>query len=481
MENLKNKTAKGIAWGALNSGATQLLNLVFGIFLGRLLTTEDYGLVALITIFTALAGCLQSAGFSQALANLKTPTREDYNAVAWFNLLVGGSIYVLLFFASPLIAQFFRQPLLTDLSRVAFLAIPLSAAGIVPSAKLWIELRNREQAVSSVIALFLSGCLGVALALGGYGYWSLVWQQLSFITLGSTLRYWFTRWCPTLPVSFRPIRSMFRFSSKLLLTNMLTILSQHLLTFIFGKLLPVSSVGLWGQANKWNTMGSAFVSNTMSQVAQPVLANAVGEAGRQERVFRKMLRFTSFVSFPLMFGFSLISHEFIMLTIGPHWERAAGLLGVLCIGGAFAPLHILYQNFVISRGRSGINLVCITLQIVVGTAVTLAFASLGIEAMVWAYSMFLVAFTVCWHMALRRITPISLLHAAADTLPFAAVAAASMVVAAFAASWTDSLWLRLAIHIATAAALYIAAMRLLNVVTFRESVDFLLKRKAQGN
>ena len=178
MDNLKEKTAKGIAWGAINNGATQVLNLVFGIFLGRLLSTEDYGILALITIFTLLAGCIQAAGFSQALANLKPPTQRDYNAVAWFNILAGFTMYLVLFFCAPLIARFFDQPALTDVSRLAFLTIPISAVGIVPNAKLWIELRNREQAIASIAALLASGCCGVWLAWNGYGYWSLAWQQV---------------------------------------------------------------------------------------------------------------------------------------------------------------------------------------------------------------------------------------------------------------------------------------------------------------
>lgn len=123
-ENLKEKTAKGIAWGALNNGATQVLNLVFGIFLGRLLSTGDYGILALITIFTTLAGCIQAAGFSQALANLKQPTHQEYNAVCWFNIIAGFCLYVLLFACAPLIASFFDQPLLTDVARLAFSVFP---------------------------------------------------------------------------------------------------------------------------------------------------------------------------------------------------------------------------------------------------------------------------------------------------------------------------------------------------------------------
>lgn len=163
--------------------------------------------------------------------------------------------------------------------------------------------------------------------------------------------YYFTRWIPTFPVDFGPIRNMFRFSSKLLLTNMLTVTSQNVLTFIFGKLLPISVVGQFSQANKWNTMANSFISGTMNSVAQPVFANAGDDMGRQERVFRKMLRFASFLSFPLMLGLALVAHEFILVTVGPKWEPCVPLLQILCIGGAFLPIQSLYHNFIISRGR----------------------------------------------------------------------------------------------------------------------------------
>ena len=474
--SLKEKTAKGLFWGGLNSGATQVLNLVFGIFLGRLLSTEDYGLVALITIFTLLAGCIQSAGFSQALANLKPPTQRDYNAVFWFNIMAGFGLYALLFFCAPLIAWFFEQPLLTDVSRLAFLTIPLSAICIVPNAKLWIELRNREQAIANLTALLVSGVLGVWLAWNEWAYWSLVWQQLTFIIVATILKYLFTKWTPTLPVDFMPIRRMLRFSSKVLLTNMLTIISQNVLTFIFGKLLPVSTVGLFNQANKWNTMGGSVVSNTMAQVAQPVLASVSDEEGRQERVFRKMLRFTSFCSFPLMFGLALVAYEFILLTVGPKWEDCVVLLQILCIGGACLPLHTLYQNAIISNGRSDIFLWMVSSQIVLQIAIALCLMPMGITVVVMAFSILNVLLTFGWHVVLRHIRRISLMEALRDTLPFALIAAGCMGVTWLLTSWTEVLWLRLLLRVVIAVLLYLGMMKLLRVKTLDECIAFVFKK-----
>ena len=481
MENLKEKTAKGIAWGAVNNGTTQLLNLLFGIVLARLQSESDYGIVALLTIFTTLAGCVQAAGFSQALANLNPPTHRDYNAVFWFNILAGCFLYILLFLCAPLIADFFHLPELTDVARVVFLSLPLSALGIVPNAKLWIELRNKELAISSICSLIASGGVGIWLALHGYGYWSLACQQLVFIGMNVVIKYWFTRWHPLLCLDFRPIRRMIGFSSKMLLTNMLTVISQNVQTFIFGKLLPIATVGQFNQANKWNNMGHSFVSSTMVQVAQPVLTKAGDGRERRERVFRKMLRFTAFVSFPLMLGLALVAHEFITLTIGEKWQPCVPLLQILCVSGAFMPLQVLFQNFIISNGRSDINLIVITSQIILQTALTLALAPLGIKAMVTGFSALNLLFTFCWYFALLRIHHLSFLSILKDTVPFAAVATAVMAVTYFTTCRVETLWLLLILRVVVATLLYLAVMKLLHAKTLEDIIAFFFRRKSQSS
>ena len=477
MDNLKEKTTKGIAWGAVNNGATQVLSLVFGIVLARKLSTEDYGLVALLTIFTALAGCIQAAGFSPALANLKTPTHRDYNAVAWFNILAGLSMYVVLFFCAPLIAWFFDEPQLTDVSRLVFLTIPISAIGIVPNAKLWIELRTRENAIAGIFSLLASGSCGIWMACNGWAYWSLAWQQVIYISVGIVMRFYFTRWHPTLPVDFTPVRRMFRFSSKLLLTNMLTVTSQNVLTFIFGKLLPISVVGQFSQANKWNSMANSFISGTLGSVAQPVFTSVGNDTMRQERVFRKMLRFASFLSFPLMLGLALVAHEFILLTVGSKWEPCVPLLQILCLGGAFIPLQSLYQNFVISRGRSDFYLRLVALQIILQIGITLSLASMGVTAMVAAFSVLNVFFTILWHYVFRQIYPLRTWDALKDTLPFAFIALVCMVAVHYATSWAGVMWQRFVLRVLMAALIYVGVMRLLNVRTLDECVRFVLKKE----
>lgn len=224
-------------------------------------------------------------------------------------------------------------------------------------------------------------------------------------------------------------------------------------------------------------MGHSFISNTMAQVAQPVLTNADNEEGRQQRVFRKMLRFTSLICFPLMFGLALVAHEFIIVTIGMKWEPSVILLQILCIGGAFIPLQTLYQNFIISLGHSEIYLRLVAMQIVLQIILTLCLVSLGITIMVAAFSALNVLFTVCWHFALKRIHSLSTLDVLKDTIPFALIAAVVMLVTYFATQSITILWVLLLVRIVVAATLYYVIISLLNVAILKECLQFIKKNK----
>lgn len=156
MDNLKEKTAKGLLWGALNSSTMQVLNLVFGIFLARMLSPHDYGIVGVLAIFTLIAGNLQSSGFTQGLTNIKEPTANDYNAVFWFNVSVSVVCYAILFFCAPLIAWFFHSPELIPLSRFVFLSFLISSFGITRNAIMFKKIMARERAITGFISLLLS-------------------------------------------------------------------------------------------------------------------------------------------------------------------------------------------------------------------------------------------------------------------------------------------------------------------------------------
>lgn len=470
---LKEKTAKGLFWGMMSNGSTQLLNLVFGIFLGRLLSPTDYGIVGVLTIFTAIAGNIQAAGFTQALINIHRPTQREYNSVFWFNVLTSLLLYAVLFFCAPLIADFFHQESLVSVSRFVFLSFVIASLGIVHNAWLVKNLMIRETAIIGFIALLCSGAVGIVLALLGYGYWSLAWQQIVYISVTNVVRLYYSRWRPTFHIDFEPVRTMFPFAVKLLITNILNTLSQNVLTFIFGRLLPIRSVGNFSQASKWNTMAHSFISGTVAQVAQPVLAEVSDDDERELRVFRKMLRFTAFLSFPIMFGLALVAHEFIILTIGTQWLDSIPLLQILCIGGAFMPFYTLYQNLIITQGRSDIYLYTNVVFLVIQIALILLLAQHGIIVMVAAYALLTLVYLAVWQYHALRLVHISFWQAVIDTIPFFLVSAAVMAVTYYLTQPIASLVLLLAARVFIAFVLYVAVMKMLKVKLLSETIQYV--------
>ena len=473
---LKEKTAKGLLWGALNSGSTQLLNLIFGIFLGRLITPAEYGIVGVLSIFTLIAGNLQSSGFTQVLVNLKAPRNEDYTAVFWFNTLTSFVLYALLFLSAPLIARFFHQPCLVEVSRFVFLSFVISSFGIAHNAYMTKNMMNRELAIIGAIALLCSGGVATFLAFYGFSYWSLAWQQIIYITVLNIGRYYYTPWRPSWHFTFEPVRKMFGFSVKILITNIINTLSNNILTLLFGRLYPIKAVGDYSQAYKWNTMASAFVANAVGQVAQPVLASVKEEQGRSVRVFRKMLRFTAFLSFPAMFGLAIISNEFILLTIGKRWIDAVPLLQMLCIGGAFVPFYTLYQNVAISNGRSDIYMFCNIAQIVLQLVIIGFFYHLGINTMVMVYTLFTIAWLFVWQWTARRIIGLRFREVIKDVMPTLCIALLVMATTYFVTLSLHHLLLLLICRILIATLIYAAIMKLLHVEMMDELLLFVKKR-----
>lgn len=471
-ESLKEKTATGLLWGALNSGTTQVLNLVFGIVLGRLLTPADYGIVGVLTIFTAIAGDLQSSGFTQGLVNLKQPTRNDYNSVFWFNVLVSLTIYLILFACSPLIALYFHEPRLTWLSRFVFLSFVIASLGITSNAYMIKKMMNRELAVCAIIALVGSGLVGITLALNGYAYWSLAWQQVAYISILNLCRFYYTPRLASLHIDFGPVRRMFSFAVKILVTKIINTVSSNILTFIFGRLYPMHAVGNFSQAFKWDTMANSLVANTVGQIAQPVMVSIVDERDRQRLVFRKMMRFTAFLAFPAMLGLALVAHELILLTVGPKWEGCVPLLQILCVSGAFFPFYTLYQNLAISNGRSDMYMWCNVLQIVLQIVLIVALHSFGMVVMVGAYSAFLILWLVVWHGIAHCLTGVTFGETFMDIMPFCLAAALTMVVTYWLTSFLVSNILLLIARIVVATVIYFVMMKLAHAAILDECLAF---------
>lgn len=399
---LKEKTIRGLLWGGINNGVQQVLNLVFGIFLARMLTPADYGMVGMLSVFTVLATALQESGFTAALVNKRNIEHRDYNAVFWFSIGMSIGLYVILCLCAPIIANFYHKPELIPLARYAFLGFIFSGIGTVHSAWLFKNLKVKQRAKAQVAALVISGCIGLIMAWNGCSYWGIATQNIVY-TSTVTLFYWyFAPWRPTIDIDFSPLKEMFGFSSRLLVTNMFSHVNYNLFSIILGRYYPTRDVGYYDQAYKWSSIGGLFILGITNSVAQPVLAEVSHNKERQQRVFRKLMTFTIALSFPIMLSIGCMADQLVTFFLTDKWAETAPLLRLLCISGIFVPITNLYQQLLISQGRSDLYMWGVLTEGILILICLILTSSYGIKSMLTAYVCLYIGFVAVWHGLTRK-------------------------------------------------------------------------------
>ncbi|MCR4602047.1 MAG: lipopolysaccharide biosynthesis protein [Prevotella sp.] len=476
-ESLKEKTARGLLWGGFSNGIQQLLNLVFGIILARKLSQADYGMIGMLAIFSAIAACMQEGGFIAALNRKKEVTQRDYNAVFWMSIMTSVAFYVLFFITAPLIADFYSQPELTALARYSFLSFLCVSFSIAPRAYIFRNMMVRQSSIISIVSVLLSGIVGIVMAECGYAYWGLATQQIVFTLSVSVLNFYFSGWRPSLHIDLRPIREMLGFSSRLIVTNIVTAANTNILSVLLGRYYKVHEVGNFTQANKWNTMGHSLITNMLYSIAQPVLAKTDDDRQRQKHVFRKLLRFTAFVSFPVMLCLALVSEEFIVILITEKWLASAQILRVLCVAGAVMPVSYLFSNLLITRGHSSTYMwctiaLCAAQLLCVGLCVPY-----GIDSMVMAYTGVNVAWLGVWFAFAHDEIGLTLWEAVSDVAPYVLLSVAIVYATWLATSPINNMYASIVVKVLMVGVSYCVLLWLLRSTIFREAIMFITKKK----
>lgn len=480
MSSLKQKTAQGLIWGGFSNGVVQLLQAVFGVWILNIITPEDSGKVAALVIFSNIASVLQESGFTAALANKREPTHEEYNAVFWFNVIVGITLYIILFFAAPFIADFYHEPVLCPLGRFAFLSFVFSCFGTAQRAYLFGHLMVKQTSIMQMASIIISGIAAVCMAYAGWAYWGLAAQSLVYVACITFFAWYFSPWRPTLHIDLGPAWKMFGFSSKLLVNSLAFQFNNNAFGVLLNRFFPGGHIaGIYDNARKWDDRAISTIGGMVQGVAQPVLRDAAGGESRLIPAFRKMLRFTCFVSFPCLLGLALIAEDFIVLLVGEKWHASANMLSLLCIYGAFSPVVTLYSNLVISRGRSTINMVIglVNCALVWGGIIVLHALGHNLTSMVIFYVSLNIAWLFIWQACTRRLIGLRWWHAFKDIAPFFVFSLGVMTLTWWLTSELNISWTRMFLRIVIVIILYIGSLWLARAQILRESIDYIFHRK----
>ena len=381
MSTLKDKTVKGVIWSSIDRFTTQGISFVFSMLIARMLLPSDYGVIAMLGIFMAVSQCFIDSGFGSALIRKKDRTETDFCTVFYFNIVVAILFYGLLWLASPYIARFYDMPLLESVTKVWGLNLIVNAFGGIQNAQLSIAIDFKSRAKISVITTLFTGLVGLWFAYQGHGVWALVYQGVASAILRCILLWCIVRWVPKLIFSWKSFKELFSFGSKLLASGLLATVFENLSTIIIGKVYNAGSLGVYSRANQLAQFPSSNITGVLQNVTFPVLSTIQDEEERLANAYRRFLRLSAFVVFPLMLGLSAVADPFIRLTLTDKWAGSIYLLQILSFALMWYPIHAINLNLLQVKGRSDYFLKLEVIKKVLGVVVLCVTVPLGLVAM----------------------------------------------------------------------------------------------------
>lgn len=351
---LRSETKQGLAWSMIENFATRGLQFLFGIILARLLSPDDYGVIAMPLVFLAIAQCFIDSGFSSALIRKPELKEEDLSTAFYFNIIVGVVCYGILFFTSPLIADFYNTPILSDLLKVTALATLFNPLCTVQQTILTRKIDFRTQAIVSLAGALISGIIGLIMAYNGYGVWSLVFQQVGGYTLRTILLWILCSWRPKLLWSWESFHYLWGFGSKMLASALLNTLYSNVYPIVIGKFFSAKDLGNYTRAHNYGTLPSSQLTGVLQRVTFPVLSRMQNEDDRLAANYRRMLRLSALVIFPIMMMLSAVADPLVRVFLTDKWEGCILYLQIMCFSMMWYPIHAINLNLLQVKGRSDI-------------------------------------------------------------------------------------------------------------------------------
>ena len=353
---LKEKTAKGLGWGFIESISGTGLTAIISIILANILAPEQFGLVGMIAIFVTLGNSLMDSGFSGALIRKGNVTDKDLSTVFYTNLALGGVIYAILYALSPLVASFLGYGILTKLLRVLSLSVIIVSFTQVQKVNFIRKIDFKTQAIISLIAAITSGITSIWMALTGWGVWALVAQQLSKQAMISILLWVFSSWKPSLIFSVKSFKEMFNFGSKLLASSLISTVWNEIYSFVIGKMYNPVQVGYFVRADKFKSLVTQNIGQVVQKVGYPVMSTIQEDPTRQVRVYSKIVRLTMLLTCTLVMGLLGCAEQMIHVLIGEQWLPCVPYLRLLGLSGLFLPLILASVNVFNANGKSEVTL-----------------------------------------------------------------------------------------------------------------------------
>lgn len=420
--SIKEKAAKGMMWNTIERFSTQGIQFVLTIIIARILSPDDYGLVAMLGIFLALAQTLVDSGFSNALIQKKSRTEIDYYTTFYFNIVISVCIYGLFYLFAPLIANFYHQPELVKISRILGLTIIINSLSVVQMARFTIALDFRKLALVSLSSVVGGGSVGLYMAFHGYGVWALVCQSLATSICWVVSLWLKSDWRPRWAFSLQSFCTLFSFGSKIMLSGLIHTFYVNMYSLVVGKVFSASVLGYFNRAYTLGQFPVQNFSNIFQKVLYPILCRYQDDETKFNYVYTNYLRMACFLLFPLMVGFAVLAKPLVAIILTEKWLPAVPLLQVICLAQMWDPVMKVNVSVLGSKGHSDYQLYAEIIKKIVAFIILFVSVPFGIKAVCWGLLLYAFADMgiVIWYS--RKLTGYGYWWQIKNLLPIALIA-----------------------------------------------------------
>lgn len=377
---LKITVVTSFFWMLLERAGTQGISLMVQIFLARLLLPEDFGVIAILTVFISFADLFVQSGLNTAIIQKKNVDNTDYSTVLFLSLCIASVFYALIFFLSPLISDFYSNSNITPILRI--IAVILFIGPFVSIQKAYVA-RNmlfKKLFFTNIIALVISGVIGILTAYTGFGIWSLVIYQIAH-NLFVLIILWFTiRWRPSPAFSFARAKTLFSFGWKLLAASTLNSLNVEITTLVIGKLFSPTTVGFFNRGKQYPSTIISTIQGPIQSVMMPAMAAQQEDTKMVKDMMRRTIITSSFVVFPLLVLLTTVAEPAVKVILTDKWLPTVPFLQLFCAVYVLAPIHTANLQALNALGRSDIFLVLQVIKTIIGLII------LGISVLFGAHA-----------------------------------------------------------------------------------------------
>ena len=384
-QSMKSKTLKGFVWRYGEACGAQIVTFIVSLILARLLSPEDYGTVALITVFINILAVFINSGMGTALVQKKDADDLDFSSLFFFNIIMCISLYVLMFFAAPYIARFYNNPDLVALTRVISLTFIVSGVKNIQESYVSKNMLFKKFFFATIGGTIFSAVVGIVMAYKGLGAWAIVAQHMSNLVIDTIILWITVKWRPKLMFSFKRLKVLFSYGWKLLVSSLIDTGYNQLRALIIGKVYSSADLAFYNKAKTFPQLIVTNVNTSIDSVLFPSMSSVQDSKEDVKAMTRRAMKTSTYIMAPLLIGLAACGKSVISILITDKWLPSYPFMAIFCITFVFYPVHTSNLNAIKALGRSDLFLKLEIIKKIVG--ITAVFATFRISVMAMAYSL----------------------------------------------------------------------------------------------